>query len=144
MIRHGWRALASLALVATAALLPASPASAVADGFTVTARAAFLQVSGTTVTLAGRYTCGPFAGGVPDRGVVDVTLSQTVGGVETIAFGFLTPTVCDGRPQRYAVDLTAVNGTFQHGRARWSASGYVEGSTGLQSVFVPPTRINIR
>jgi hypothetical protein len=144
MIRHGWRALASLALVATAALLPASPASAVADGFTVTARAGSLQAGGTTVTLAGRYTCGPFAGGVPDRGVVDLTLTQTVDGMVTTAFGFLTPTVCDGRPQRYAVNLTAVNGTFQPGRALWSASGYVEGSTGLQSVSVPPTPIRIR
>jgi hypothetical protein len=141
---HGWRALASFVLVATAALLPASPASAIADGFTVTVRAAHLQGGGTTVTLAGRYTCGPFEGGVPGSGVVDLTLSQAVAGVVTTAFGFLTPTVCDGRSQRYAVDLTAVNGTFQHGRARWSASGYVEGSTGLQTVFVAPTPIKIR
>jgi hypothetical protein len=144
MTRSGWRALAALVLAGAALLVPAAPASAVAGGLTVTARTALLEAGGTSVILVGQYTCGPLDGGVPDRGVIDMGVRQTVGGVQVTGIGYLTPTVCDGQPQWYAVELTAVTGTFQLGPARWSASGYVEGSTGLQSVSVPPTRIRIR
>jgi hypothetical protein len=38
--------------------------------------------------------------------------------------------------------LTGADGQrFKKGAATWSASGYVEGDTGMQNVFVPPTRI---
>jgi hypothetical protein len=144
MIKRERRVLLSLALVATAILGSASPASAITSGLNVAAQGAFVQEDRAAVVLIGWYTCGPFANGVPDRGVVDLTIRQTARDVETTAFGFLTPTVCDGRGQRFAIDITAVDGTFKRGPARWSASGYVEGSTGIQTVFVPPTRINIR
>jgi hypothetical protein len=86
--------------------------------------------------VAGRYSCGPFTGGVPDRGVIDLTVSQSAGGVSINGYGYLEPTVCDGVAHRYAVEVTAVGEQgLRRGAAQWSASGYVEGDGGLQHGF---------
>jgi hypothetical protein len=125
----------------------AGPAASHAGGpgaLTVTARYATLSADRTQVLLVGAYSCGPFAAGVPDRGVVDLEVRQMVHRVEVRAIGFLEPTQCDGEPHAYAEPLAAVAGTLRRGAATWSASGYVEGDGGLQSVFVPPTPIRLR
>lgn len=143
------RRIATLFITALLVLTPAGAAAAnpatTATGLTVTARWALLADDPTAVVLVGQYSCGPFAAGVPDRGVIDMGMTQVVDRVEVRGIGYLTPTVCDGNRQWYAVELTAVGGaTFRRAAARWSASGYVEGDGGLQSVSVPPTRIGIR
>ena len=108
----------------------------------VTATTATLSPGGTSVVLEGTYSCGPFASGRPDRGVIDLTVRQTAKGDTVTAFGFLEPSVCDGSAQPFAVTLTGTGGRrFQRGAATWSASGYVEGDTGTQNVHVPPTPI---
>ncbi|MBG0568203.1 hypothetical protein [Actinoplanes aureus] len=128
----------------TVLLAPASAATAVA-GLTVTARSAARQAGGAGVTLTGTYRCGPFSGGVPDRGVIDFTVSQTRGGVTVNGYGYLEPAACDGAAHRYTVEVTAVSEPgFRRGPAKWSASGYVEGDGGVQNGFVPPTPIQIR
>ena len=138
------RRIALLLVTALAVLVPAAPAAA-ATGMTVTARWALLADDPTAVVLVGQYTCGPFTAGVPDRGVIDMSVTQVVDGVEVRGIGYLTPTVCDGSRQWYAVELTSVGGaTFRRAAARWSASGYVEGDSGMQNVFVPPTRIRVQ
>jgi hypothetical protein len=140
------RVLATLPL-ALALLLPASTvtASTIVAAPTLNARWALLSDRGTSVVLVGQYTCGPFPSGVPDRGVIDLSLSQTVGGVEVRGFGFLEPRVCDGTPQWYAAELTVGSGgVFQRGRARWSGSGYIEGPNGVEPVSVPPTAIRVQ
>lgn len=131
-----------VALVATL-IAPAGPARASA-GLTVDARSAVLLADRTQVMLLGDYSCGPFTGGVPDRGVIDLEIRQFVRGVEVRAIGYLEPTRCDGAPHRYAAPLTTVAGTLRRAAATWSASGYVEGDGGLQNAFVPPTPITIR
>lgn len=142
------RALTVLAVsvltMSTALLVPAGAAAAQA-GLTVTARSALLNPGGMSVTLAGTYGCGPFTGGVPDRGVIDLTVSQPVGGVMVNGYGYLEPMVCDGAAHGYAVEVTTFGQQgFRRGPAQWSASGYVEGDGGLQHGSVPPTRIRIR
>jgi hypothetical protein len=122
-----------------------APAAALA-GLTVTGRHAFLGTDNASIVLVGQYTCGPFPSGVPDRGVIDMSITQRVNRVDVTGFGFLTPTVCDGLAQWYAVELPAQRGgtRFTAGTARWSASGYVEGPDGvLQHVSVPPTAIRV-
>lgn len=132
----------SLSLVLT--LAPASTAAADA-GLTVRARWALLSDVPATVVLVGEYTCGPFPGGVPDRGVIDLGVDQRVNGATRRGIGYLTPTVCDGSPQWFAAGVSTVDGTaFRRASATWSASGYVEGAGGLQHVSVPPTSIQIR
>jgi hypothetical protein len=143
------RRIATLFITALLVLAPAGAATAgpatAATGLTVTARWALLADDPTAVVLVGQYSCGPFAGGVPARGVIDMGVTQVVGGVDVRGIGYLTPTVCDGTRQWYAVELTTVGGaTFRRTAARWSASGYVEGDGGMQNVSVPPTRIGIR
>jgi len=129
----------------TVLLAPAGAASAVAEGLTVTARSATLNAAGASVTVAGTYSCGPFTTGVPDRGVIDMTVTQSAGGVVVNGYGYLEPTACDGAAHRYAVAVTTSGGQrFRRGPAQWSASGYVEGDGGLQHGFVPPTAIRIR
>ena len=120
-------------------------ASAAAVGLTVSADSATLvRPARTSVVLSGVYSCGPFAAGVPDRGVVDLSVVQVQGRRTVTAIGYLEPAVCDGTDQPFATTLT-VTGTrrLQVGAATWSASGYVEGDTGLQHVFVPPTPISL-
>lgn len=133
--------LAALALAGVVG--PAAPAFA-ASGLSITARQVRLGDTPDTVVLVGGYTCGPYAGGAPERGVIDLGVSQVVDGVTVTGIGYLEPTVCTGQPQRYAVELTAYTGSFASGRATWSASGYLEGPDGLQHVFVPPRHIRIR
>ena len=57
--------------------------------------------------------------------------------------GVRLPTaVCDGSAQPFAVTLTGTGGKrFQRGAATWTASGHVEGDTGMQNVNVLPTPI---
>jgi hypothetical protein len=94
------------------------------------------------VVLRGTYSCGPFASGRPDRGVIDLSVEQHRPGGTVAAFGFLEPAVCDGTSQPFEVTLTGTGGErFRPGTPSWSGSGYVEGDTGLQHVQVPPTRI---
>jgi hypothetical protein len=128
-----------LALIA--AFIPAAGVAADA-GLTLTADTATLGAHRTSVVLGGTYSCGPFASGRPDRGVIDLTVQQTAKGDTVTAFGFLEPSVCDGSAQPFEVTLTDTGGRrFQRGAATWSASGYVEGDTGTQNVHVPPTPI---
>jgi hypothetical protein len=132
-----------LAVLAIAAVVvPSAPAAAAS--LTVTGRYALLGDGSTSVILVGQYTCGPYPAGVPDRGVIDLTVRQVVGGVEVTGFGYLEPRICTGEPQWYAAEVSATAGTFARAAARWSASGYVEGPDGVQSVHVPATRIRVR
>jgi hypothetical protein len=139
------RILAALLLTLTL-LMPASTAAANGTDAapTITAQWALFNGGGGGVVLVGQYTCGPFPSGVPDRGVIDLGVNQIVGGVEVRGIGYLEPRVCDGLPQWYATELTSVAGRFQRARARWSASGYIEGPGGTQHVFVPPTAIRVQ
>jgi hypothetical protein len=138
-----------LLVVATTAMVLGSwlapPAQATADsGLALTASSAKLGPGRTSVVLRGTYTCGPFASGRPDRGVIDLTVQQVRRAGTVTAFGYLEPSVCDGRAQSYAVTLTGTGGLrFTTGPATWSGSGYVEGDTGLQHVHVDATPIII-
>jgi hypothetical protein len=142
-MRIAVRRILVLAVLAVAAVVvPSAPAAAA--GLTVTGRYALLGDGSASVILVGQYNCGPYPGGVPDRGVIDLGVRQVVGGVTVTGIGYLEPRVCTGEPQWYAAELPATAGTFAPGAAQWSASGYVEGPGGVQSVYVPPTRIRIR
>lgn len=137
------RTIAVLALCAIVTIT--SGTVAMAAGLTVTARRAVLTGAGASVTLAGTYSCGPFTGGVPDRGVIDFTIRQSADGDTITGFGFLEPTTCDGAGHAFSIDLPSVNEVlFRRGAALWSASGYVESDGSLQTVSVPPTAIRIR
>jgi len=128
-----------------AAVGSASPAPAGA-GLSITVRRAVLGDTPDTIVVTGRYTCGPFPGGAPERGVLDLGVTQIVNGVEVNGIGYVEPTVCDGLPHRYTAELTAYPGPFARGAATWGASGYVEGPGGavMQHVYVPPTPIRLR
>jgi hypothetical protein len=135
------RAMVTILLGLTAVLLPAVGLAADA-GLTLTAETAMLGPHRTSVVLGGTYTCGPFASGRPDRGVIDLSVQQDRESGTVAAFGFLEPAVCDGTTQPFEVTLTGTGGKrFRQDAATWSASGYVEGDTGLQHVQVPPTPI---
>ena len=133
-------------LAVVGAVTVGGPAAAsLADGLTVTARSAELDRSRTSVVLRGNYSCGPFASGRPDRGVVDLSLAQVRRAQTVTAIGYLEPSICDGTSQRFRVTLTGTGGQrFGTGAATWAASGYVEGDTRLQHVHVPPTPITLR
>jgi hypothetical protein len=135
------RTTVTVLLALIAALIP--PAGVAADaGLTLTADTATLGPHRTSVVLGGAYSCGPFASGRPDRGVIDLSVEQTRTGGTVTAYGYLTPSICDGTSQPFEVTLTGTGGKrFRQGAATWSASGYVEGDTGLQHVQVPPTPI---
>ena len=139
-MRRAARTTVMVLLALTAALIPATGAAA-ATGLTVTADTATLGPQRTSVVLAGTYSCGPFASGRPDRGVIDLTIQQTrMGDTVTAIMSFFQPGMSNA--QRFAVTLTGTGGRrFQRGAATWTASGYVEGDTGLQHVHVPPTPI---
>ena len=51
------------------------------------------------------------------------------------------------QPSRFLTDRAEAEHAFQlaerQGAAAWSASGYVEGDTGVQHVQVPPTLITL-
>ena len=139
---------ARVAAVATAALTLAlgtaavGPTAAGAEaGLSVTITGGERGSPHTDVVVDGTYTCGPFAGGVPDRGVLDLTVTQARRGVTATAYGYLEPTTCDGTPQAFTAQLTGTSPQrFRSGPASWSASGYVEGDGGvLQHTSVPPT-----
>jgi hypothetical protein len=148
MLVFVWRGIMrkSLAVLALCVVwATASGAASVAAGLSITASRAILTGGGSSVTLVGGYTCGPFANGVPDRGTVDFTITQSLPGGTVTGFGFLTPEVCDGQAQLYTVNLPSISGQqFRSGPALWSASGYVEGNGTQQTVSVPPTSIRIR
>jgi hypothetical protein len=128
-------------LALPALLIPAARVSADA-GLTLSANTATLGPHRTSVVLGGTYSCGPFASGRPDRGVIDMSVEQVRPSGTVAAFGYLEPTVCDGTSQPFEVTLTGTGGKrFRQGMATWIASGYVEGDTGLQHVQVPPTPI---
>ena len=128
-------------LLGLVVLVPAVALAADAE-LTLTAETATLGRHRTSVVLQGTYTCGPFASGRPDRGVIDLSVEQDRAGGSVQAFGYLEPAICDGSPQPFRATLTGTGGErFRQGAAIWSASGYVEGDTGLQHVQVPPTPI---
>ena len=136
-----WTVMLPLALVAV--MLPVE-ATGARTGLTFEAKRAELAADRTVVVLRGTYSCGPFPGGVPERGVIDLTVRQTRPDRQTTGFGFFEPAICNGTVQRFAASVTAVSGSFRRGPASWSASGYVEGVTGSQNVFVPDTPIHIK
>lgn len=132
-------------LVVLAITVGSAPEVAAQEGLTLEAQSATLRDQRTSVVLRGIYSCGPFASGRPDRGVIDLSVEQERSGGTVAAFGFLEPTVCDGTAQPFQVTLTGTGGSrFRRGAAVWLASGYVEGDTGLQHVHVPPTSITLR
>lgn len=136
------RATVTVLLALTAALIPT--AGVVADAG-LTADTATLDPHKSSVVLRGTYSCGPFASGRPDRGVIDLSVQQTLRNATVTAVGYLEPSICDGTSQRFRVTLTSTGGErFRRGEATWGASGYVEGDTGLQHVQIPPTPILIR
>lgn len=133
----------ALALGLAAPLAPAVAVGA-AEGLTLTASGAALGPGRTSVVLQGTYTCGPFASGRPDRGVIDLTVQQVRRVGTVTAYGYLEPSICDGQAQAFEVTLTGTGSRrFTTGPATWSGSGYVEGDTGLQHVHVEPTAITI-
>jgi hypothetical protein len=135
------RTALTVLLALVAACIPAAGVAADA-GLTVTADTATLGPHRTSVVLAGTYSCGPFASGRPDRGVIDLSVQQLRMGDTVAAYGYLEPAVCDGTSQPFQVTLTGTGGKrFQRAAATWGASGYVEGDTGVQNVHVPPTPI---
>lgn len=134
----------SVLTLSTVLLAPAGPAAAAQAGLTVSARFALRTAGGASVTLAGTYSCGPFTGGVPERGVVDLSVTQSTGDTSVVGYGYLEPTVCDGSDRWFAVEVTSVGEDFRRGPAQWSASGYVEGDGGMQHGYVPPTPIRVR
>jgi len=137
------RTALTVLLALVAACIPGTGVAADA-GLTVTAGTATLGPHRTSVVLAGTYSCGPFASGRPNRGVIDLTVQQLRMGDPVAAHGFLEPAVCDGTSQPFEVALTGTGGKrFQRGAATWGASGYVEGDTGMQNVHVPPTPITL-
>jgi hypothetical protein len=137
------RTIVFLAVVSAMAVAGAGVVAA-QDGLTVTATSAELGPQRTSVVLRGSYTCGPFASGVPDRGVIDLSIEQVGRGHTVAAYGFLEPSVCDGTSQPFDVVLTGTGGKrFRAGAATWAGSGYVEGDTGLQHVQVAPTPITL-
>lgn len=136
-----WTAALPVALVVL--VLPVGSAGA-QTALTFKTRHANLAADPTAVVLRGTYSCGPFPEGVPDRGVIDLTMRQAGPSEEVTGFGFVEPTVCDGTSQRFTAEVTAVSGSFRTGLATWSASGYVEGANGTQNVFVPDTPIRIK
>jgi hypothetical protein len=130
-------------VVAVAATVAGAGPVAAAD-LTVTATSAELGPHRTSVSLQGSYSCGPFASGLPDRGVIDLSIEQVRRGRTVAAFGFLEPSVCDGTAQPFTVTLTGTGGQrFRVGMATWAGSGYVEGDTGLQHVQIAPTPITL-
>jgi hypothetical protein len=137
--------LAGAVLALIPALLAPTGAAAAAAGLTVTAGSAVRNPGGMSVTLTGTYSCGPFAAGVPDRGVIDFTVSQTAAAGTVNGYGYLDPTVCDGAAHPYAIEVTTFGEqAFRRGPAQWSASGYVEGDGTMQNGGAPPTPIRIR
>jgi hypothetical protein len=137
------RTTVTVLLALIAALIPAAGVAADA-GLTLTADTATLGPHRTSVVLRGAYSCGPFASGRPDRGVIDLSVEQTRTGGTVTAFGFLTPSICDGTSQPFEVTLTSPGGKrFRQDAATWSASGYVEGDTGMQHVQVLATPISL-
>jgi hypothetical protein len=129
-------------LALAALMLPVDVTSA-QSGLTFEAQRADLAVDTPGVVLRGVYSCGPFPGEVPVRGVIDLTVRQASPDEQVTGFGFFEPTVCNGKLRRFAASVTAVSGSFRRGPATWSASGFVEGTTGSQTVFVPDTPIRI-
>jgi hypothetical protein len=137
------RTIVLLAVVWATAMVGAEGVAA-QDGLTVAATSAELGAQRTSVVLRGSYSCGPFASGVPDRGVIDLSIEQVRGGHTVAAYGFLEPSVCDGGSQPFDVVLTGTGGKrFRAGTATWAGSGYVEGDTRLQHVQVAPTPITL-
>jgi hypothetical protein len=133
-----------LLVVVWAATVGGADVVAAQDGLTVTATSAELGPHRTSVVLRGSYACGPFASGVPDRGVIDLSIEQVRRGHSVAAFGFLEPSVCDGTSQPFEVVLSGTGGQrFRAGAATWAGSGYVEGGTVLQHVQVGPTPITL-
>jgi hypothetical protein len=146
MTRSLPRIAAALTLGLTGALVPPAAASAAA-GLTVEARYAVVSGGGLRATLVGNYSCGPFPGGAPARGVIDLGVTQVVAGSEVRAIGYLEPTRCDGAEHSYRVALETVVGALRRGAGLWGASGYVEGPEpggGFQHVHVPPSPIRLR
>jgi hypothetical protein len=130
-------------MAGAAALAPAT-AVAADGGLTLSASGARLGPGRTTVVLEGTYSCGPFASGLPDRGVLDLTVQQVRRGRTVTALGYLEPTVCDGTAQDYAATLTTIDGArFTTGPATWTGSGYVEGDSTMQHVHVGPEPITL-
>jgi hypothetical protein len=141
-MRRAARTTVTVLLALTAALVPAAGAAADTGLALTTADTATLGPHRTSVVLAGTYSCGPFASGRPDRGVIDLSVQQLRMGDTVAAYGYLEPAVCDGTSQPFQVTLTGTGGKrFQRAAATWGASGYVEGDTGVQNVHVPPTPI---
>jgi hypothetical protein len=72
--------------------------------------------------------------------VIDLTVQQVMGRRTVTAYGYLEPTACKGADQPFATTLTVtVTTPFRVRHATWSASGYVEGDTGLQHARLAPT-----
>src|SRR5688500_12441351 len=94
--------LATAVLAVAPALVPTGAATAAQAGLSFTASSAVRLPGNVSVRLTGTYTCGPFAAGVPDRGVIDLTVSQTSAAGTLNGYGYLDPAACDGAAHPYA------------------------------------------
>lgn len=110
-------------VTAVAAVVVGSGQPALAEPtLQVSVTGARLASDGLQVVLTGEYVCGPFS---PDSdGVVDLTVVQEAGPVDTTGYGYLYLTVCDGSAQVWSATIDSVGGQFVRGRAQVSGSGY--------------------
>lgn len=105
-----------------AAVLVSGQAATADPVLRVSVTGARLASGGVQVVLTGRYVCGPFSPG--SDGVVDLTVVQESGDVDTTGYGYLYLTVCDGSTQTWSAPVDAVAGQFVRGRAQATGGGY--------------------
>jgi hypothetical protein len=120
-MRKLFRAGVVMAAVVAAVLGAGQPATA-DPVLQVSVADARLASGGVQVVLTGRYVCGPFSPG--SDGVVDLDVRQQLGPLDTIGYGYLYLTVCDGSTQSWSAPVEAVAGRFVLGRAQAVGGGY--------------------
>jgi hypothetical protein len=137
------RSLLRLGVTVTAvvaAVLGLGQPAVAAPTLQVSVSSAHLQPGGLQVVLTGHYTCGPFS---PDSdGVVDLDLRQK----DTVGYGYIFLTVCDGAPQTWSSPVDSVGGPFVRGRAQLIGGGYACDRPSGECAFgsFGPTTVRIR
>jgi hypothetical protein len=87
-----------------------------------------------TAEASGTFRCGPLT---DNRGVVDLTVRQG----STTGYGYVyLDGACDGTTHTWTATVTSYNGTYRRGRAAVTASGYAEGTEGLQTTRFSASR----
>lgn len=109
-------------MAVVAAVLGLGQPAIAAPTLQVSVVSARLQPGGLQVVLAGQYTCGPFS---PESdGVVDLDLRQKTANTETVGYGYIFLTVCNGAKQAWSSPVDSVGGPFVRGRAQVIGGGY--------------------